>query len=110
MNNNQFEKFERKIFKLDDLIDYQEDAIVSRTLIDKETGTLTVFAFDKGQSLSEHTAPHDAMIVGLDGKGKVFIDEDEFILNKGESILMQANIPHSVKAIDRFKMFLIMIR
>ena len=97
-------------FVMEDLVDYQKGSIVSRTLIDRDTGTLTLFAFDQGQSLSEHTAPFDAVINVLDGSAKVIIHGDEHTVERGESIIMPADIPHAVEALSRFKMLLIMIR
>ena len=104
-----FEGLDR-VFKLPELINYQEGAVVSRTLLDKDSGTLTVFAFDQGQRLSEHTAPHDALIQVLDGEGKITIGGVEHKVKKEETITMPANIPHAVEALTQFKMFLIMIR
>ncbi len=95
---------------MEELIEYQKGAIVSRTLVDKDTGTLTVFAFDEGQSLSEHTAPFHAFIQVLDGASLVTIDGKHYKLKKGESIIMPADIPHAVEAPARFKMLLTMIR
>ena len=93
-----------------DLLDYQEKAVVSRTLIEKKTGTVTLFAFDRGQGLSEHTAPFDAMVCILDGKAEVTITGNPNILEQGDMIIMPANEPHAVKAVEKFKMMLIMIR
>ncbi len=93
-----------------DLADYQEDAVVSRTIIDKKTGTVTFFAFDEGQGLSEHTAPFDAVVYILDGEVEIIISGKPFHLKKGEMIIMPANQPHSLKAIKKFKMILTMIR
>ncbi len=93
-----------------DLIEYQEGSVVSRTIIDKETATVTLFAFDEGQGLSEHTAPFDALVHTLDGEVEVTISGKKFPLKKGEMIIMPANQPHALKAIKRFKMLLIMIR
>ena len=93
-----------------DLIEYQRDAVVSKTLIKKPTGTVTLFAFDKGQSLSEHTAPFDAMVSVLDGKAVVTISGKENTVSAGELILMPANQPHAIVASERMKMMLIMIR
>ncbi|MFW6142035.1 MAG: cupin domain-containing protein [Candidatus Saliniplasma sp.] len=99
-----------RVFKLHELINYQEGAVVSRTLLDKDSGTLTVFAFDEGQRLSEHTAPHDAFLQVLDGEAMITIGKEEYEVEKGESITMPADIPHAVEAITELKMFLIMIR
>ena len=92
------------------LIDYQEGTVVSRTLIDKKVGTLTLFAFDKGQGLSEHTAPFDAFIYILDGKTEVIISGKDHSVGTGEMIIMPANEPHSLKALGKFKMMLVMIK
>jgi quercetin dioxygenase-like cupin family protein len=95
---------------VNDLIAYQEGAVVSRTLIDKKVGTVTIFAFDEGQGLSEHTAPFDAMGHILDGEAEIRISGQPFHLKVGEMIVMPANQPHSLRAITAFKMMLIMIR
>jgi quercetin dioxygenase-like cupin family protein len=99
-----------KQFLVNDLIAYQEGAVVSRTLIDKKVGTVTIFAFDEGQGLSEHTAPFDAMAQILDGQVEIKISGQPFHLKAGEMIVMPANQPHSLRAITAFKMMLIMIR
>ncbi len=106
---SRFKDLTESKFKLEELIDYQEGAVVSRTILDKDSGTLTVFAFDEQQRLSEHTAPHDALLHVLDGKVKVTIGGEEHTINKGECIIMPAEIPHAVEALTRFKMFLIMM-
>lgn len=92
------------------LIDYQEGSVVSRMLIDKKTGTLTLFAFDEGQGLSEHTAPFDAFVYILDGKAEIIISSKTHNVDTGEIIIMPANEPHSLKALEKFKMMLVMIR
>lgn len=96
--------------KMMDLIDYQKGAVVSRTIIDKKTGTLTLFAFDEGQGLSEHTTPFDALVYCLDGEAEVVISGKAFRLREGEMLIMPANQPHAVKAVKKFKMILTMIR
>lgn len=93
-----------------DLIDYQADSVVSKTLVDKPTGTLTLFAFDKGQGLSEHTAPYDAVVYVFDGEAEVTISGKITIAKQGEMIIMPANHPHALRADHRFKMVLIMIK
>ena len=93
-----------------DLIDYQEGSVVSRTIIDRKTGTVTLFAFDEGQGLSEHTAPYDALVYLLDGEAAVVISGKPIRLKKGEMTIMPANEPHALKAVTRFKMTLTMIR
>ena len=99
-----------KVLALTDLVGYQESAIVSRTIVDEDTGTVTLFAFDKGQGLSEHTASYDAMIYIIDGEAIVTISGRPFNLKKEQMIMMPANKPHSVKAVTRFKMLLVMIK
>lgn len=92
------------------LLSYQKEAVVSRTLVDKPTGTVTLFAFDEGQGLSEHTAPYDALVQVLDGDVEITISGTPFYLGAGEIILMPANEPHALKARAPFKMMLTMIR
>jgi len=96
--------------KLKELVTYQSGAIVSRTLVSERNGTVTAFAFDEGQGLSEHTAPYDAMVIALEGEANIKISSKGFHLKEGEMIVMPANKPHSVEATTRFKMILIMIR
>ena len=96
--------------ELVNLVDYQEASVVSRTIIDKKKGTVTLFAFDKGQGLSEHTAPFNAMVYLLDGEAEITISGKPICLKDGEMVILPANHPHELKAIKRFKMLLIMIR
>lgn len=96
--------------KMIDLASYQEASIVSRTLIDKKAGTVTFFAFDEGQGLSEHVAPYDALVCILDGEAEVVISGKTYHLDEGEMILMPANKPHALKATKKFKMMLVMIK
>lgn len=95
---------------LSGLVDYQDGAVVSKEIIKKEKGSVTLFAFDKGQGLSEHTAPFDALVYIFDGKAEISIAGKQYFLKAGETIIMPANKPHSLKAIDRFKMLLVMIK
>jgi len=95
---------------LENLVKYQKDAIVSKTIIDKKTGTVTLFAFDKGQGLSEHTAPYDATVYIIDGEAKIVIAGKVIKVKRGGMVVMPANKPHSLSAIKKFKMLLIMIR
>lgn len=99
-----------KTLALADLVSYQASSVVSKEIINKKTGTVTVFAFDKGEGLSEHTAPFDALVYILDGEAKIFIAGRPFIVKKGQIIIMPANKPHALKAVRKFKMFLVMIR
>lgn len=92
------------------LADYANEAVVSKTLINKDTGTVTLFAFDAGQGLSEHTAPFDAMVQVVDGEAAVIIDGKEHVVKAGEFIIMPASIPHALEAKKRFKMLLTMIK
>ncbi|MDD2620181.1 MAG: cupin domain-containing protein [Syntrophomonadaceae bacterium] len=91
-------------------IDYQFDSVVSKTLVNKPGGTITLFAFDAGQGLSEHTAPFDAMVHLLDGEAEIIIAGNSHFLKAGEMIIMPANEPHALKAMQKFKMMLIMIK
>ena len=95
---------------LSDLIDYQAGSVVSRAVIDKTAGTVTLFAFDEGQGLSEHTAPYDALVHVFDGEAKIVISGNPTRVKKGEVIVMPANKPHALKAITKLKMLLVMVR
>lgn len=99
-----------KVSKLLELIDYQEGSIVSRTIIDKKTGTVTLFAFDQNQGLSEHTVPFDALVYVLEGEVNITISGKPLKLTQGEMTIMPANEPHALTAITRFKMLLTMIK
>ena len=92
------------------MVDYQEGAVVSRTIIERGTGTVTLFAFDKGQGLSEHTAPFDALVHIIDGEAVITIDGRSINVKCGEATIMPANKPHALTAVKRFKMMLVMIR
>jgi len=96
--------------ELKKLIDYSSDSIVSKTILDKPVGTITLFAFDKGQKLSEHTAPYDAVVHVLDGQARITIGGRDQIVTDGRIIIMPANVPHAVNAEEKFKMLLTMIR
>jgi quercetin dioxygenase-like cupin family protein len=93
-----------------DLIDYAADSVVSKTIMDKTTGTITLFAFDKGQKLSEHTSPYDAVVQVLDGTARLTIGGQDKQVSAGQIIIMPANVPHAVTADRKFKMLLTMIR
>jgi quercetin dioxygenase-like cupin family protein len=99
-----------KAFTLVNLADYQEGSVVSRTIVDKKTGTVTFFAFDKGQGLSEHTAPFDALVHVVDGEVEITISGQVLYMKSGEMVIMPANEPHALKAMTPFKMILFMIR
>ena len=91
-------------------IEYATDSIVSKTILDKPAGTITLFAFDKGQGLSENTAPYDAVVQVLEGNAIIRIAGKESVVSAGQLIIMPANVPHSVNAKEKFKMLLTMIR
>ena len=112
MENKQFTE-SNLIAKTNDisaLVDYQSGAVVSRTIIEHKTGTVTLFAFDQGQGLSEHTAPLDALVHIIDGEALITIAGEPITLKAGEVTIMPADQPHTVKALSRFKMMLVMIR
>jgi quercetin dioxygenase-like cupin family protein len=92
-----------------ELIAYQDGSVVSRMIVYKKTGTITLFAFDKGEGLSEHTAPFDAIATIIDGEAEIAIDKKTFVVKEGQMIIMPANIPHALRANVRFKMSLAMI-
>jgi len=99
-----------EVVPLTDLVNYQDGSVVSRTLITRATGTITLFVFDEGQGLSEHTAPFDALAHVLEGQAEIVVSGKPLRTTAGEAVLMPANQPHSLKALSRFKMLLTMIR
>jgi quercetin dioxygenase-like cupin family protein len=99
-----------EVVGLGDLVSYQDGAVVSRTLVHRPTGTVTLFTFDVGQGLSEHTAPFDALAHVLEGEAEIVVSGKPLRTTAGEAVLMPANQPHSLKALSRFKMLLTMIR
>ena len=107
MNDNNIRK---SILNLESMLDYQESSVVSRTLVNKDVGTVTLFSFDKGEGLSEHTAPFDALVYVFDGEAEIIISNEKFLLKKGQMIIMPANEPHALNAPEKFKMMLIMIK
>jgi len=108
MGTTIFEK--ATILDLPALVEYSSNGIVSKIVLEKKTGNVTLFAFDEGQKLSEHTAPFDAMVQVIEGKGEIIINGKSFLLDEGKSIIMPANNPHAVNAISKFKMLLTMIK
>ena len=109
-NPENVKTFIAQVVNLTDLINYQAGSVVSRTIIDKEEGTVTLFAFDESQGLSEHTVPYDALVYILDGEADVVISGKPVRLKKGEFTIMPANEPHALSAVTRFKMLLTMIK
>jgi quercetin dioxygenase-like cupin family protein len=99
-----------QVMNFNDKVDYSTEGIVSKRVIQKDKGNVTLFAFDKGQKLSEHSAPFDAMVQVLEGKAEILINRVSFILAVGQAIIMPANIPHAVNAAEKFKMLLTMIK
>jgi quercetin dioxygenase-like cupin family protein len=99
-----------KALTMSELVAYQDGSVVSKTLIDKKVGTVTLFSFGAGQGLSEHTVPYDAFVQVVDGEAEVTINGEAQIVNTGQMIIMPANIPHELKAMKPFKMLLVMIR
>ncbi|MBN2344963.1 MAG: cupin domain-containing protein [Candidatus Aminicenantes bacterium] len=98
------------VMNIKELVEWQKGAVVSRTLVDKEAGTVTLFAFDQGQALSEHTAPFDALVQVVDGEAEIRIAGSPHRVGAGEMIVMPAGKPHALKALTPFKMMLILIR
>lgn len=110
MTEKENDKAAPRVEKLEDLVEYQDGSVVSREIIRKSTGTVTIFAFDRGQGLSEHTAPFDALVNVVDGQVEITISSKPYQLGRGDCIILPAEEPHSLKATSRFKMVLVMIR
>lgn len=108
MNEHSFDK--SRLYKLKDAVDYADGAIVSKIIAKNDAGNVSLFAFDKGQNLSEHTAPFDALVQLIEGNARVIIAGKEYLMKDGEIIIMPANILHAVEAIEKFKMMLTMIK
>jgi len=98
------------VIRLKDLAAYQDHSVVSREIIRKPAGTMTVFAFDEGEGLSEHTAPFDAVVILLEGEAEIAIDHKPYSVKEGEMIIMPAHKPHALKAVTKYKMLLVMIK
>jgi quercetin dioxygenase-like cupin family protein len=110
MNNTKDEFFGAGSFSFRESISYSDNAVVSKQVIKKPAGNITLFAFDKGQELSEHTAPFDALVQVLEGKVYIRIGKNEFMLEEGSSVIIPANVPHALNATEKFKMLLTMIK
>ncbi len=108
MDTNEFVKGKKFSFK--ESVQFADKAVVSKHILKKETGNISLFAFDKGEGLSEHTAPFDAVVFIVEGKADIIINGNSNILEAGETIIMPANVPHALKAIEKFKMVLTMIK
>jgi quercetin dioxygenase-like cupin family protein len=109
MPEKSHENLSGQILTPKDLITYQESSVVSRMIVYKKSGTITLFAFDTGEGLSEHTAPYDVIATIIDGEAEISIELEQFVLKEGQMIIMPANKPHSLHAGRRFKMMLTMI-
>ena len=110
MSETNQNKEHAEILDLESLLDYQEGSVVSRMLVNKKVGSVTLFSFDKDQGLSEHTTPFDALVYVFNGKAEIIISKKSYILQEGQMINMPANEPHALKALERFKMMLIMVK
>jgi quercetin dioxygenase-like cupin family protein len=99
-----------KIFTPSESIEYSDNSVVSKTIVKKSTGNITLFAFDKGEGLSEHSSPHEAIVHILDGSSEITVGGELFVVQSGQCIILPANVPHALKATERFKMMLIMIK
>lgn len=99
-----------KTIKINEAVVYQEGSVVSKEIVKRNTGTITIFAFDKGQGLSTHTAPYEAVVMVTDGRAEIYISDTKHILKAGEMLILPANAPHKLKAIEPFKMILTMIK
>ena len=108
MITNEFDK--GRVFSFNSEIDYAKGSVVSKIILKKETGNVTLFSFDKGQNLSEHTAPFDAMVQVIEGEAEIIINKESFVVKQGQTVVMPANIPHAVNAVECFKMLLTMIK
>ncbi len=97
------------VFKLYKIIDYQADSVVSKQIIKAEKGNVTLFSFDKGQGLSEHKVSFDVLVTILDGKAEIYIEGRPFLMEQGDSLILPADKPHQLKAVQKFKMMLVMI-
>ena len=109
MPEKKLENLAEQILHPKDLIAYQEGSVVSRMIVYKKSGTITLFAFDAGEGLSEHTAPFDAIATIIDGEAEISIEKTQYLLKEGQMIIMPANKPHALHAQQRFKMMLTMI-
>ncbi|MFC1591948.1 cupin domain-containing protein [Thermodesulfobacteriota bacterium] len=110
MDTKGVQSMKGSVMSLAGMVSYQEGSVVSREVVKKPTGTVTVFAFDEGQGLSEHTAPFDAMVTVLDGEAEIRISGQPHRLRSGDFIIIPANEPHAVSAVQQFKMLLVMVK
>lgn len=99
-----------KALNLEEMVEYSSGGVISKQVLKNQSGNITLFSFDKGQGLTEHTAPFDAVVQVLDGEAQIIIGGNSNLVKKGESIIMPANVPHALQAVERFKMLLTMIK
>ena len=99
-----------KVWNLEEMVEYSSGGVISKQVLKNQSGNITLFSFDKGQGLTEHTAPFDAVVQVLDGEAQIIIGGNSNLVKKGESIIMPANVPHALQAVERFKMLLTMIK
>lgn len=99
-----------KVLNLEEMVEYSSGGVISKQVMKNQSGNITLFSFDKGQGLTEHTAPFDAVVQVLDGEAQIIIGGNSNLVKKGESIIMPANVPHALQAVERFKMLLTMIK
>lgn len=110
MTGNNRDEVKGTSVRLKDLVEYQDGTVASRMIVNKPAGSVTLFSFDEGEGLSEHTAPYDAMVTILDGECEVWLAGETHLLKEGDTIIFPANAPHALSAVTRFKMMLVMIR
>jgi quercetin dioxygenase-like cupin family protein len=110
MTSERREETRGKVLQLKDLVSYQDGTVASRMVINKPVGSITIFSFDEGEGLSEHTAPYDAVVTILEGECEVWVAGTTHTMKEGETIIFPANVPHALSALTRFKMSLTMIR
>jgi quercetin dioxygenase-like cupin family protein len=110
MSREDREELKGKVFHLKDLVPYQDGSIASRMIVNKKAGTVTIFSFDEGEGLSEHTAPFDAVVTILDGECEVLVSGVSHPMKEGDTIIFPANAPHALSAVTRFKMILVMVK
>ncbi|MEN6342899.1 MAG: cupin domain-containing protein [Methanospirillum sp.] len=104
------QELEGRVIRLGELVDYQQGTVASRMIVNNPAGSITVFSFDEGEGLSEHTAPFDAVVTILDGEAEVWVAGETHRMTSGETIIFPANVPHALSAVTPFKMALVMIR
>lgn len=108
MKTKEFDK--AKVFQFDTSVEYADSSVVSKNVLKNEAGNVSLFSFDKDEGLSEHTAPFDALVQVIDGKAEIIIDGKPYELSANDSIIMPANVPHALRAVEKFKMILTMIK